>query len=448
MRALGAFSFMAAAFTGCGADTAAAPGPSESGSGGSSADVGGTFMPGTASGGAESTGSPDTSGAPETGNGEGPKYDVGGAGGVDTGRCADRPAGIFCDDRYAVDCDGNGKVLSVEFCTELCEPATGCLTCIEGQYTCSGPRVLACDTTVTPSVWSEIDVCNPAAGEACNGADGTCEPAQIVGSNVPTGRYFQYAYFTGVEGYDVDGFDDLLYVTQTNNADTVDVYRVTIADTDGDGQIEPNQHPDNPDATGPIEARTLAFVESLSGMTTVPCASEIFAAVDRIYVGGADIREYEFGMAGQLVTASPDWLGGFSQVGFDEARSTWYASNEGARKVFQYDAETAQWGIAFRFPVLAGVHMDGLEVVADPNTGASYVYVSDMTSNFLGQYRLDLDKGWVQQNLFVYDGEESTPVEGMGFGPLNHFWSTSGGTLYEIGGGDLQEYTESMTPEG
>jgi hypothetical protein len=33
-------------------------------------------------------------------------------------------------------------------------------------------------------------------------------------------------------------------------------------------------------------------------------------------------------------------------------------------------------------------------------------------------------------------------VEGMGFGALNHFWATGGDSLYEIGGGDLSEYTD------
>jgi hypothetical protein len=86
--------------------------------------------------------------------------------------------------------------------------------------------------------------------------------------------------------------------------------------------------------------------------------------------------------------------------------------------------------------------MDGLEVVTDPNTGTPYVYVSDMTSDFIGQYRLDPELGWVQENLFSYSGTQGSLLEGMGYGALYHFWATSGNTLYEIGGGDLAEFTE------
>jgi hypothetical protein len=89
--------------------------------------------------------------------------------------------------------------------------------------------------------------------------------------------------------------------------------------------------------------------------------------------------------------------------------------------------------------------MDGLEVVTDPNTGVAYVYVSDMTSDFLGQYRRDRGGSWVQENLFEYLGTGGH-VEGMGFGAFNHFWITSGETLYEIGGGDLSKYTDPVEP--
>ena len=110
--------------------------------------------------------------------------------------------------------------------------------------------------------------------------------------------------------------------------------------------------------------------------------------------------------------------------------------------MFQYDADTEAWGIAFRFPALAGDHMDGMEVVTDPNTGTPYVYVSDMTSDYIGQYRLDAELGWVQENMFQYAGTGGSLVEGMGFGAFNHFWATGADSLYEVGGGDLTTYVE------
>lgn len=82
------------------------------------------------------------------------------------------------------------------------------------------------------------------------------------------------------------------------------------------------------------------------------------------------------------------------------------------------------------------------DVVTDPNSGETYVYVSDMTSDRIGQYRLDAQHGWVQENLLSYEGAGTEIVEGMGFGAFNHFWATSGISLYEVGGGDLSAYTE------
>ena len=120
----------------------------------------------------------------------------------------------------------------------------------------------------------------------------------------------------------------------------------------------------------------------------------------------------------------------------------WYASNESYRRVFVHDAATDEWGLAFYYPDLAGSHMDGIEVVTDPRDATPFVYVSDMTSDFIGQYRKDPDDGWVQHNLFSYVGTVGTAVEGMGFGPNLHFWICSGVGLAELGGGDIQEFVE------
>ncbi len=138
----------------------------------------------------------------------------------------------------------------------------------------------------------------------------------------------------------------------------------------------------------------------------------------------------------------PAWTHRVSMLGYDDISDTWYGANESARRVFQYDVASATWGIAFDFPNMSGDHMDGLEVVNDPNTGTQFLYVSDMTSDFIGQYRKDPELGWVQENLFEYDGTEGSLVEGMGFGPINHFWATGGSNLYELGGGDLADFTE------
>ena len=136
-----------------------------------------------------------------------------------------------------------------------------------------------------------------------------------------------------------------------------------------------------------------------------------------------------------------------SFLGYDDINEVWYSGNEMARRVMQYDAATQTWGWSFEYPLLAGDHMDGIEVVTDLTTGTPFVYVSDMTSNFIGQYRLDPNNGWVQENLFSYvESTGAAAVEGFGYGALNHFWVGSlANTLYELGGGDLTDY---IGPEG
>ena len=387
-------------------------------------------------------------GGEETSDGDdegGPKYDVGQGG---ANFCMDKTAGVYCNANAAVECDDDGNEVSNTNCIpDICQEGQGCVECLAGQFDCMGAAVYSCNAAVNPPVWEQIEVCDPAAGMGCDLALGTCVPLAPLGGTEPTGVYYQYADFqtsAGVYlgGYDVDSFDDLLYVSGSGGG--IDVYRVELLDSDGDGMLEPNQHPDNPDDMGPIEERTLTFVENIPYAGEISqSVTEIFAAEDRLFAAGGDIDEYIFASgAVATITTAPSWASRFSQLGYDDVNGVWYASNENQRRVFQHDAATDTWGLAFYYPELAGDHMDGIEVVTDPETGIPYVYVSDMTSDFIGQYRKDPDMGWVQQNLFSYQGTAGAPVEGMGFGALNHFWATAGNSVYEVGGGDLAEFTE------
>lgn len=373
-----------------------------------------------------------------------PKYDVG----IES-YCQIHGGGIHCtDDNTAIECTDQGGTVSSENCDpDLCLPGTGCVVCLAGQYTCMGDKVMTCNAAANPAAWQLVEVCNPGAGEGCNLELGMCEVLQPVGTATPTGEYYQFADFaTGstpfMGGYDVDSYEDRIYVL--GNSLAIQVYEVELLDTDLDGELEPNQHPNNPDNPGPIEQRVLTYIETLPSFgTPAQSVSEIYAAADRVYLAGSQITEYVFaGGATQVISTPPGWASSFSHIGYDDVRGIWYASNESQRRVFQYDATGASWGIAFLYPELSGDHMDGMEVVTDPNTGTPYVYVSDMTSDFIGQYRLDPELGWVQENLFSYSGTQGSLLEGMGYGALYHFWATSGNTLYEIGGGDLAEFTE------
>lgn len=413
--------------------------------GGGSADDGGTAG-GADSGGADN-GNGDNNTMPaddDDGMDDGTFFDVGAGGNV---FCKFKDAGIYCDDNIAVTCGDEGNVVSDMSCVpDICQEGVGCVACLAGQYTCQGPNVMSCNAGVNPPAWQLSETCDPAAGMGCDLATGTCTALMPVGGIEPTGVYYQYAEFMTGDvfqgGYDVDSYENRIYV---NGGGEIDVYEVELQDTDADGQFEPNQHPNNPDETGPIEERVLTYIETIPWPGFISqSVSEIYADDTGLWVGGQNIEEMLFagGGATTIMTTPPGWASTFAQIGFDDVNEVWYASNEQNRRVFQYDAPTDQWGIAFYFPPLAGDHMDGLEIVTQPETGIPFVYVSDMTSDFIGQYRLDPNLGWVQQNLFSYEGTAGSLVEGMGYGALNHFWATGGSSQYEVGGGDLAEFTE------
>ena len=361
--------------------------------------------------------------------------------------CKYKDPGIYCRDNVAVECGDADTPVSEQSCVpDICQPGVGCVTCYAGQSACSGPHIMECNVSVSPAVWAIRETCEASAGQGCNVASGECGAVTVTGGVEPSGVYYQYAFFAtgGVfrGGYDVDGFGNRLYV---NRDGTIDVYEVELLDSDGDGQLEPNQHPNNRDEPGVVETRVLTFIEALPWPSAIEQAvSEIYASEAGLWVGGQNIEAMAFGGGGatQVITAPPSWAISFSQIGYDDVNQVWYASNEYNRRVFQHDAETDQWGLAFAFPSLSGDHMDGLEVVTQPETGIPFVYVSDMTSDFIAQYRLDPQLGWVQENLFEYEGTAGSLVEGMGYGAFNHFWTTGGPYLYEVGGGDLAEYTE------
>ncbi len=407
--------------------------------------------------GAGDSGSPATGdGTADGAEGQHTKFDLG----VNSDWCVNKAAGIYCDNKTAITCDGDGRATDVMQCLpDECKDAEGCVACEAGEFACQGPRVMSCDTTGPTPQWEQVEVCDPGAGMVCESSVGMCVPLAPIGGTTPTGEYYQYSVFdlTSAGFYsvsDVDTYGDRLYFTATSAAGAlvVGVYDVGLLDSDGDGLLEPNQHPSYPEQQGPVEERTFTLVTSfpIDNPGGFPNNMELYAKANSVVFSGPNgLREYDL-LAGTYsqVAPMPTWIGTtlynwIAFVGYDEVGDVWYSGNESARRVFQYDGETQTWGYAFEFPALAGDHMDGIEVVTDVSTGTPYVYVSDMTSNFIGQYRHDRDAGWVQENLFSYVETTGALVEGFGFGALNHFWCGSlVSTFYELGGGDLTQYIE------
>jgi len=374
---------------------------------------------------------------------------------VDNATCQD---GKKNQDETDVDCGGTncGKCPGGKTCGKDSDCITGvchngkCAPCKAGSYDCLGNYLRKCKPD--NSGWDQMATCKPTSYERCDPVKKACVRLTAENSPKATGTYYLFAYFEKGKtdfkgGYDVDGYDDLLYV---NNSKKLDVYKVTLIDSDVDNKAEPNQHPDNPNNTGPIEKRTLKYLKTYSNVTLgQPSVAEIFAAKDRIYFLRRDTSSgtyysniYEFIFATGQTNLVIKGNARMSCIGYDDKKKQWYgAYNSATRVVYNYWPKGGGWAAQFWYPNLAGSHLDGIEVVHDPKTNTPYVYASDMTSDFLAQYYLDKTTGkWVQKNIFEYKETKNQYVEGMGFGPFYHFWATGGSALYEVGGGDLQKY--------
>lgn len=268
------------------------------------------------------------------------------------------------------------------------------------------------------------------------------------------GDYYLYADFTTTNseflgGYDVDSYGDYLYVNRGNQ---IDRYTVTTADSDLDGTVEPNQHPNNigpdgisgtaDDAVGPMEARTLThdttYAVSQIGSQSV---SEIYATATGLYFldDQSDVSFYDFSTTNvsKITAASTTSL---SQLG-RRADGTWIASVE-SDQVYEYNDSTDTWDLLFthtNFP--GGGHLDGLEVAS--LEGTEYIFISDMYADNIGRY--DFSGNLLE--TYTYPGSGSTiVVEGMGFGANDHFWMTGSNHLYEVGGGALTHVDDPTAP--
>lgn len=356
-------------------------------------------------------------------------------------------------DEVDVDCGGPctpcalGKVcvLDKDCASGACVSGV-CKLCAATQHSCDGNLLRICNDD--NASWSTVATCDPNKGEACDADAKKCEVLSVLGTPTVTGSYYLFANFVKGKsefrgGYDVDGYEDLLYV---NNATKLDVYRVTLEDTDGDEKLEPNQHPDNLDNIGPKEERKLTYLKTYDNVVLgAGSKGEIYAEKDRIYFlkdEGTLTNIYEFVFATGVTTLVHKGNVRLTCLGYDKEAKRWYGGfNSTIRRVFSFHPNGGGWALEFVYPpLMAGAHLDGIEVVSDPKTGVAYLYASDMTSDFLTQYYRDASGKWVQKNVFEYKELQNQPVEGMGFGAFSHFWITSGNALYEVGGGDLQKF--------
>jgi hypothetical protein len=271
---------------------------------------------------------------------------------------------------------------------------------------------------------------NPGHGAIC-GIDGFIDEAGAI-EGLPGAEYI---FFTGGPLYEGDI--------------TAYIYRVETA---GD----PETHPDNPLNTGPIATRTFIYVDShFLGTFSSAHNNAFYIDETGIYYGPSDdprndvpgwatymgcaIYRWDFGWLSGECVLDARAPGGNQTLARNPNTGEWWGGLAN-RNMFMWDG--AAWVSQFVAPHLGGGHHDGLEIIG------SSLFISDMTSDAIIQYRLDdggipIDPPGVPCQTFFYS--HAPAVEGMGHGPNNHIWIASGGTtLYEIGGGALQLAVEGI----
>jgi len=208
-----------------------------------------------------------------------------------------------------------------------------------------------------------------------------------------------------------------------NNRSKGYIYRVEV---NGD----PNAHPS---VNGqPLADRVFTFISSSpNSLPSGGGSDEFYVDKNGIYFGSArKIKHWNFDWSNER----DEFVnGGFGTETLARNKTTgeWWTTTS-RRDVYKYNNATHLWEKQFRYPSLGGRHHDGLEIVSD------HLYLSDMTTDKIIVYDLN-STGQVQDTssytIYNYDSR-GVDVEGMGFGPNQHFWM-SAGSAYEVGEGSL-----------
>jgi hypothetical protein len=203
------------------------------------------------------------------------------------------------------------------------------------------------------------------------------------------------------------------------------IYRV---DTVGD----PNRHPLNPDDPGPIATRTFTKVSgpNLLGYFGGVHENEFHVDNSGIYFGASrdGLFHWDFGWTNKSLFA-PAAPVVTQTLAYDALTGKFWAGGT-YRDMYMYNGTA--WVYQGTYPDLGGNHHDGLEIVSGK------LFASDMTVDKMVMYNLPVANWNTPDKTFNFSGVAD--VEGMGFGPNQHFWIAgwNDGSFYEIGGGKLQ----------
>jgi hypothetical protein len=208
----------------------------------------------------------------------------------------------------------------------------------------------------------------------------------------------------------------------------------------------PDQHPSNPEHPGAIVPRVFTLISSIhlnavdaTMGNTAGHEVEFQISNEGIFYGASRFGIFQFDFdwtpKGFVTTVEAPGGGGIQTFGLDTRNGQWWAG-DASRNMFRFNGSA--WPHIFTHPDLGGSHHDGMEIIN------GFMFVSDMTSDTILQYTLDLN-GNVRESpgspYGSYSYSNGDPVEGFGYGPNRHIWISgwSSGTICELGGGNLQK---------
>lgn len=231
--------------------------------------------------------------------------------------------------------------------------------------------------------------------------------------------------------------------------------RTWVTDGDGDGVIEPYQHPDHylSQYVGPIEPRHFEIVSSATlGIHTAGSqlhSEEFYIDSSGVYLGaypnGINKWDHDWNYVGKIAESPPERT---ESLAFNPTDTVWFAGGR-FRTIYELRDTNSDgsfldeiWTAIFSYPDYGGNHHDGMEFAG------GYLWISDMTSDVIGKWKLNTSSNmWIELDRYSY--LEPGHVEGMGFGPNDHFWCGSGwdegAYLYEIGNEITRGYPIART---
>jgi PKD repeat protein/predicted phosphohydrolase len=251
-----------------------------------------------------------------------------------------------------------------------------------------------------------------------------------------------------VEYYGVPEWGDEIQYVYFIKDTTGYKYKVWVTNEGGPSDPTPyidiRQHPSSPypSHVGPVEPRHFEYVSSknLAPYSANLDVEEFYVDSTGVYLGpnvGIHKWDHDWNYIGQV---GPAFGGGFScqSLAYNAKDNIWYTATYDRRLYQLSDTDgdgnlmDESWQYVFTYPNYGGSHHDGMEYVG------GYLWISDMTVAVIGKWQYNSGTHtWTEVGRYTYPYVNY--VEGMGFGPNDHFWITSGfpggggHVFYEVG---------------